>query len=277
MDSIRQQVLGQSLGGFNDLLLRQTLGLCLPPFDPTKQPAKAAEVDTKVKLWDAMGRKPAAGHAGRAGQGAFLPVRSGALKLVNLYVVDCFGQTRKLIDTSAPSARQAEVIASAALPPAPAAYHARFSPRLAQPARLNFDWQPAGDASTRAGLRLDRRELPGEELRRFQRERRAARRAGERAAGPRDQDHPRTRKVKFQLACRYPASDTRSRDRQDQQPAAAALRGARHHAERGRGAGLSRAGRPGAAQDGRPRSRRGPRLGGPARPPARAGPSLAGS
>ena len=29
------QVLGQSLGGFNDLLLRQTLGLCLPPVDPT--------------------------------------------------------------------------------------------------------------------------------------------------------------------------------------------------------------------------------------------------
>ncbi len=65
---------------------------------------------------------------------------------MNLYVVDCFDQTRKLID-NVQSTGQAKVIASALLSPAPAAYHALFSPRLAQPARLNLDWQPAGDAS----------------------------------------------------------------------------------------------------------------------------------
>jgi hypothetical protein len=41
-------VLGQSLGGLNDFLLRQALGSCLPPVDPNRQ-----EVDAAV--WNGMG------------------------------------------------------------------------------------------------------------------------------------------------------------------------------------------------------------------------------
>ena len=150
MESIRQQVLGQSLDGFNDLLLRQTLGLCLPPFDPTKQPQAQAPAQVDTAVWNAMDARPQPVMPVEVTEDSFLPVRTGALKLVNLYVVDCFGQTRKLIDNRTSSARRPTVIASAALPPlprAPADYHAGFSPRLAQPARLNFDWQPAGKAS----------------------------------------------------------------------------------------------------------------------------------
>jgi hypothetical protein len=135
LECIKQtQVLGQSLGGLNDLLVRQTLGLCLPPVDPISK-----QVDTTV--WKAMDQGP---QPVMPITGTFLPVRTGALKLENLFVVDSFGQTRKLIDNAdTSSSPQPRVIASAALPPPPADYHAGFSPRLVQPARLNFDWEPA--------------------------------------------------------------------------------------------------------------------------------------
>lgn len=127
-------VLGQSLGGFSDLLLRQTAGLCLPPIDPN-------EKTVDVVVWkDAMreGPVPLLPFAGR-----LLPLRAGNLTLVNLYVVDVFGQVYKLIDATKPQASRPRVIASATLKPR-AGYDASLSPRLVQPARLNFDWQPAG-------------------------------------------------------------------------------------------------------------------------------------
>src|SRR5262249_29043418 len=77
--------------------------------------------------------------------GTFFPVRAGSLRLVSLYVVDTFGQTRKLLDSTNSLAQKPDIFASATLPPPPADYHASFSPRLVQPARLNFDWQPADD------------------------------------------------------------------------------------------------------------------------------------
>ncbi len=129
------EVLGQSLGGFNDQLLRQALGLCLPPVHPTSGQVEAS-------IWEAMGNSP---QPTMPVTRTFLPVRAGALKLVNLYLADTFGQTRKLIHAGAPQAR---MIASAVLPPSPNEYHASFSPRLPQPARLNFDWQPAGASAS---------------------------------------------------------------------------------------------------------------------------------
>ncbi len=141
------KLLGQSLGGFNDLLLRQALGLCLPPVDPTKE-----NVEVDALIWgDAMGRAPQ--PVIPVDRDYFYPLRAGALKLVHLYIVDAFGQTRKLIDSS--TSQPPRPIASAALPPPPDdpsdkqhPYHASFSPRLVQPARLNFDWQPGGDGAS---------------------------------------------------------------------------------------------------------------------------------
>lgn len=132
----QMEIVGQSLGGFNDQLLRQTLGLCLPPVDPTN-----GQVD--ASLWEAMGKGP---QPTMPGARAFQPVRTGAVTLVNLYLVDTFGQTRKLMDSSRAGAPQATMIASAVLVPSSGESHARFNPRLSQPARLNFDWQ-AADAS----------------------------------------------------------------------------------------------------------------------------------
>jgi hypothetical protein len=136
----QMKALGQSLGGLNDLLVRQTLGPCLPPVDPEDK-----QVDENV--WEAMGRVPQPVMPVTS-NGTFLPWRAGTMKLTKLFVVDSFGQTRKLIDAGNSLSSQPRVIASAALPPPPADYHAMFSPRLVQPARLNFDWQRAdADAS----------------------------------------------------------------------------------------------------------------------------------
>jgi hypothetical protein len=132
----QREIVGQSLGGFNDQLLRQALGLCLPPVDPTN-----GQVDASV--WEAMGKGP---QLTMPGTRLFQPVRTGAVTLVNLYLVDTFGQTRKLMDSSRAGAPQANMIASAVVAPSSGESHARFSPRLPQPARLNFDWQ-ADDAS----------------------------------------------------------------------------------------------------------------------------------
>jgi hypothetical protein len=132
------QFLGQSLGGLNDLLLRHTLGLFLPPVDPTSE-------HLDMSVWKALGEAP---QPLMPVTGTFLPVRAGALKLVNLYVVDSFGQTLKLVDSSKSSSPKPKVITSAALPPPPSGYDAGFSPRLAQPARLNFAWHSAEDAAS---------------------------------------------------------------------------------------------------------------------------------
>ena len=78
----------------------------------------------------------------------FFPVRAGALRLVNLYIVDTFGETRKLFDSTGSMAQMPTIISSVTLPPPPLDYHTSFSPRLVQPARLNFDWQPADSAAS---------------------------------------------------------------------------------------------------------------------------------
>jgi hypothetical protein len=131
--------LGQALGGFNDLLLRQAIGLFLPPIDPR---SGQVQVDP---IWAAMGRVPQAVLPLPAGD--FLPVRAGALRIATLSVVDMFGSDRELIGPRTPADSRRKIIASATLP-APAVspgHHAHFRPRLLQPARLNFDWLDGGD------------------------------------------------------------------------------------------------------------------------------------
>jgi hypothetical protein len=128
-------ILGQSLGGFNDLLLCQTPGLCLPPIDPTNQTVDSA-------VWkDAMhgAPTPVLPSAGR-----LLALRAGNLTLVNLYLVDVFGQIYKVIDAEKPLTSKPNIISSVTLQPRTKASDATLSPRFVQPARLNFDWQPAG-------------------------------------------------------------------------------------------------------------------------------------
>ncbi|MGA8598566.1 MAG: hypothetical protein WB676_27930 [Bryobacteraceae bacterium] len=124
-------VLSQSLGGFNELLLRQTMGLFLPPLKPKER--DAAVIDDEI--WNALGRAPQALMPTPSGR--FLPVRSGDLTFVNLCAVDTFGQIWEPVERSS----GCPITASAAVRPGQGDdSNARFSPRLAQPARLHFDW-----------------------------------------------------------------------------------------------------------------------------------------
>ncbi len=124
------KIVGQSLGGLNELLLRQALGLFVPPLDP---------------VWDVIERVP---QSSVPVPKKLFPVRVGALKIVNLWIIDAFGQTRKVLDSSNLPAEPPKVIASSALAPPTRDYHVAFSPRLVQPARLNFDCQPADKIGT---------------------------------------------------------------------------------------------------------------------------------
>jgi len=131
LSRIPEQVLGQSLGGLNELLLRRILGLFLPPL-------KDGSVDTTV--WSAMKQIPQP-FMPDTERGRFLPVRSGALKLVDVWIVDAFGQILKLINHAAATDRPQAVVKHTGVPDKlPQGYHIRFAPRLVQPARLNFEW-----------------------------------------------------------------------------------------------------------------------------------------
>jgi hypothetical protein len=129
---IPHQVLGQSLGGLNEILIRRILGLFLPPL-------KDSTVDSGV--WTAID-KIAQPFMPDIESNTFLPVRSGALKLIDVWIVDAFGQVVKLIDHAAAADRPQLEVKHTNLPDElPRGYHARFAPRLVQPARLNFEWK----------------------------------------------------------------------------------------------------------------------------------------
>jgi hypothetical protein len=72
----------------------------------------------------------------------FNPVRAGAMSIKGLSLIDTFGQVKVVVDIQDASA--AEVITTTDQTPPPGVLHqALLSPRLAQPARLRFEWLPA--------------------------------------------------------------------------------------------------------------------------------------
>ena len=124
--------LSQSLGGFNEALLNRKQALQLPVADPlgfsdyqrfTTDVASAVGDQNRSSpqpLWD------------------FNPIRSGVMRLVQLRLIDNFGQFRDL-DVSQIITSEAQRVSGdntlIALPP-----------RLVQPSRLNFRWlSAAGD------------------------------------------------------------------------------------------------------------------------------------
>ena len=142
------EILAQSLAGFHDALRQLSLGLQLPLMNPAYLFDKAQQV-----------RDPAADRS----QGfsmvdpqqmqapdtsfEFQPIRAGELEIARLWIVDSFGQTRKLID---PQAADVPLFTSFGLPglstiPAvqPTASERSLiplPPRYVQPARLDFRW-----------------------------------------------------------------------------------------------------------------------------------------
>ncbi|MCB9232934.1 MAG: hypothetical protein H6581_14820 [Bacteroidia bacterium] len=122
--------LSQSLGGFNEALIMQKQTMLLPIHDPLAFPDYQAFTDEKV-------RQTVRDQATSAPEpfSDFNPIRAGVLKLTALRLVDTFGLHRDL-DCSAVQTPETMKV-----PDAPRL--ALLPPRLAQPARLNFNWLSA--------------------------------------------------------------------------------------------------------------------------------------
>lgn len=66
----------------------------------------------------------------------FNPIRSGAMNITTLWLVDTFGQFKKVVETG----MNTDVITTIQMTPPNNNYQVLLPPRLAQPARLNFHW-----------------------------------------------------------------------------------------------------------------------------------------
>lgn len=123
------QPLAQSLGGFNEALLMRKQTLQLPIDDPLGFP-EYQDFSRKVGAAVADGATHAA-----APLTDFNPIRSGALKLLRLRLVDTFGQVKDL--------SWDKIVTTEALAAPAADYSLSLPPRFSQAARLNFRWLSA--------------------------------------------------------------------------------------------------------------------------------------
>ena len=124
--------LSQSLNGFNEALLMHKQTMELEVEDPLGFDAYQQFSDGNVRttMGDNIRIAPSP-------QDDFSPIRSGCLKLSRIRLVDTFGQTLSLstdkIDTGYKLTEDSSN------------YLVRLTPRLMQPARLNFRWLRAND------------------------------------------------------------------------------------------------------------------------------------
>jgi hypothetical protein len=124
-------VVSQALSGFVWSLLGTVQTLQMPVVD-LRDPALGEAVAAHVGPGDEITPDPS---------GDFEPLRAGNLLVTRLAIVDTFGQVKPLgIEAGAPPPLVAESMRSAAAP-----RHAELPPRITQPARLRFEWQPAAD------------------------------------------------------------------------------------------------------------------------------------
>lgn len=133
----RTPCLAQSLGNFNEVLLLREPTVQLKISDPItyKGSLKYFFTDTvRDAMSDSVQHKPLSDDR-------FNPLRAGAMSITGLWLVDTFGQVKPVVDLDAP--RDATVITTTDQTPPNRLHHALLSPRLAQPARLRFEWLPA--------------------------------------------------------------------------------------------------------------------------------------
>ena len=131
--------LSQSIGGFNDALLMHKQTLQLEIEDPIGFADYQAFTDEVAAAVD--------GEADSAPQPLddFSPIRSGELRVIDLQLVDTFGQVRNLdwqVDSDEYVIRPE---------PMKAADNSRIKlpPRFVQPTRINFRWLSANDVANR--------------------------------------------------------------------------------------------------------------------------------
>ncbi|HEY4281184.1 MAG TPA: hypothetical protein VGM91_23420 [Conexibacter sp.] len=156
IDHLRgKPLLSQGLSGVNQALLShsQTMELVVfNPFYDAEPPATALSADTDtVDYANVLTHFVAWASAGRAdqaplGAAGFNPLRSGYLSVARVEVVDVFGRRRPVIQSDV-AADAAKVVVSEQLQPPPQAQaQIGLPPRLAQPARLHFEWVSGNDA-----------------------------------------------------------------------------------------------------------------------------------
>lgn len=123
--------LSQCLGGFNDALLMHKLTMQLNVGDPLAfddYARFAAEVKTAVGQSIISAPQPLSD---------FNPIRSGEMKLLQLRLVDTFGQINDIALDN--------IVASDTLAVGSRSNSIALPPRIVQPARLNFRWLAADD------------------------------------------------------------------------------------------------------------------------------------
>ena len=124
------KILSQALGGFNPALLMRRQARQLPVEDPLGFPDQQAFA---ARVREALGQDP---RYASLPLNDFNPIRSGAMRLLQLRLVDTFGQVQ-VLDPS-------DVSVSEPLAGPGQDRLAWLPPRLVQPARLDFRWLAAG-------------------------------------------------------------------------------------------------------------------------------------
>jgi hypothetical protein len=131
-------MMAQMAGGFHDALIMRRVGDQLPPLDFTRCAADRNRPLYLDRIADDLGS--AAFDSSPMTNRPFLPLRSGAMKVRRLWIVDAFGQTIWL--DPPPPVRHASRLA-AAKPDADGFVALR--PRFSQPMRLSFATVPGDD------------------------------------------------------------------------------------------------------------------------------------
>lgn len=148
-------LLSQGLGGVNPALLSRAPGMQLTVFNPfydTEAPATGLGAGTDTLDYANVLTHFAGWAAGALadqvplGTAGFNPLRAGYLGVVRADVVDVFGRKRRVIDSTVAADAGKVTVATPLLPPAGSGAQIALPPRLAQPARLLFEWVSGNDA-----------------------------------------------------------------------------------------------------------------------------------
>jgi hypothetical protein len=125
--------LSQALGGFNEELLMRKQTLQLPVDDPLAFPEDRNFTQRVAKLLD--------GEISSAPEPAnqFNPIRTGAMQITRLRLVDTFGQVKDFNHEEILKARS-EIITPQRLTVPGSPHRIWMPPRLVQPARIDFRW-----------------------------------------------------------------------------------------------------------------------------------------
>lgn len=147
-------LLSQALNGFNLALMSRAQGMQIVVFNPfydieppaTRLGTGTDTLDHTNVLTHFVGwAAPPLTDQVPLGEAGFNPLQGGYLTVVRVDVVDTFGRKRRAIDGNSAADAGKVVVASALQPPPGVDVQAALPPRLAQPARLLFEWVSGND------------------------------------------------------------------------------------------------------------------------------------